>query len=249
LQLFAIEQEEFPKEFASACKCAGRHIQKMAHGGIHWIRASLNPPVAEHLSFRLGNQLIFVYVDIDVLPFVGKRRDLFLRVSREATATPCILKMEYSRGTFEPTHSGWGLVDAVAGRAVNPTELVSDERIEMSDWELHDFAVQIVLSHLEKEEKEVFSVQSYLHMDPSIWFEDKRGTSWVVVRAARYPKKKADHPTDLEDIKQSCSRMSQAGFFASVTAAPFAEKEKNGHFSPLYRGHPMSVQFKGIEPV
>lgn len=186
LQMYEIEQGELPKEFASAWQCAGRHIQKMGQDGVQWLRATLNPPIAEHLSFRLGNQLIFVYVDVDVLPFIGKRKDLFLSVAREATATPCILKMEYSRGTFEPTHSGWGLVDAVTGKAVNPTDMVSNERIEMSDWELHDFAIQVVRSHLEKEGKKVFSAQPSLHIDPSIWFEDKSGPCWVVVRAARY---------------------------------------------------------------
>jgi hypothetical protein len=250
--MYEIEQGELPKGFSSAWQCAGQHIQKMGQEGVQWLRATLNPPIAEHLSFRLGNQLIFVYVDVDVLPFIGKRKDLFLSVASEATAIPCILKMECSRGTFEPTYSGWGLVDAVTGRAVNPTDMVSNERIEMSDWELHDFAIQVVRSHLEKEGKKVFSAQPSLHIDPSIWFEDKSGPCWVVVRAARYPKKKADRPANLEDIKQSCSRMSRVGFFASVTAAnaddpfdPFAEK--NGNFIPLYRGHGMSVRFEGIE--
>ena len=188
------------------------------------------------------------------LPFVGRRKDLFLSVAREATATPCILKMEHSRGTFEPAHSGWGLVDALTGKAVNPADMVSDERIEMSDWELHDFAIQVVRSHLEKEGKKVFSAQSSLHINPSLWFEDENGPAWVVVRAARYPKKSADRPANLEEIKDYCSKMSREGFFASVTAAsaddpfdPFAEK--NGNFSPLFRGHGMKVRFEGIEPV
>jgi hypothetical protein len=249
--VYEIEQGELPKEFAVAWQCAGRHVQKMGQEGVQWLRATLNPPIAEHLSFRLGNQLFFLYVDTDVLPFIGKRKGLFLNVCREATATACVLKMEQQQGTFGPANPGWGLLDAITGRAVNPTDMVSDRRIEMSDWELHDFAIQVVRSYLEKEGKKVFSAQSSRHIDPSIWFEDKNGPCWVVVRADRYPKKNAARPANLEDIKRSCARMSRVGFFASVTAAnaddPFDPQGEN--IMPLYRGHGMAVRFEGFEPI
>lgn len=252
--MYEIEQGELPQEFTFAWQCAGQHIQKMGQEGVQWLRANLNPPIAEHLSFRLGNQLIFVYVDVDVLPFIGKRKDLFLSVALDARAIPCILRMEYIGGTFEPSNSGWGLVDAITGRLVNPADMVSNECIEMSDWELHDFSIQVVRKHLENDGKKVLSMQSTLHIDPSIWFEDKNGLCWVVVRSARFPKKKADRPANVEDIKKSCFRMSRVGFFASVLVAnaddpfdPFAEK--NGNFIPLYRGYGISVSFKGVEPI
>lgn len=249
-----IDHGELPIEFVSAWQCAARHIQKMEQEGVQLLHANLNPPLAEHLSFRLGNQLFFVYVDVDALPFVEKRKDLFLSVASAAKATPCILKMEYRRGTFEPTYSGWGLVDAVTERAVSPTDMVSNECIEMSGWELYDFAVQVVRSHLEKEGEKVFSERSSLHIDPSLWFEDKSGPCWVVVRATRHPKKKAELPENIEDIKQSSSRVSRRGFFASVTVASFDDPfdplaEKNGNFVPLYRGNLMLCRFEGIEPI
>ena len=62
--MYEIEQGELPQEFTFAWQCAGQHIQKMGQEGVQWLRANLNPPIAEHLSFRLGNQLIFVYVDV-----------------------------------------------------------------------------------------------------------------------------------------------------------------------------------------
>ncbi|MDD2724015.1 MAG: hypothetical protein PHH59_08360 [Methylovulum sp.] len=251
MQIYEIEQGELPKEFTSAWQCAGKHIHKMGQEGVQWLRANLNPPIAEHLSFRLGNQLFFVYVDVNVLPFVGKRKDLFINVAREATATPCVLKMQSRRGAFDPVNSGWGFIDAVTGRTVNPSNMVSNELIEISDWELHDFAIQIVRSHLEKEGKNVFSAQSSLHIDPSIWFEDNNSPFWVVVRVGRYPMKEADIPANLQNIKQSCSRMSRVGFFASVTVAnandPFDPSGENA--MPLYRGHGMIVRFEGLESV
>jgi hypothetical protein len=46
-----------------------------------------------------------------------------------------------------------GLVDAQTGRPINPVALVNDELIEMTDWELQDFAVQIVRDQPELAER------------------------------------------------------------------------------------------------
>ena len=94
----------------------------------------MNQPLVEHLSFRLGNQLFFVFVEVErVVQFSGAGKRLFLEVSREATATPCLLKMQRSGGTFAPVDTGWGMIDAITSRVVNPAEMVSDELIEISD--------------------------------------------------------------------------------------------------------------------
>jgi len=211
----------------------------------------LNQPLVEHLSFRLGNQLFFVFVEVEhVVALSGASKRLFLEVSREANATPCVLKMQRSGVTFGPTDTGWSMIDAVTGRGVNPAEMVSDELIEISDWELQDFAVQIVRTRLEKENKEVQTWQSSLHIDPSIWFEAGAGQCWVVVRGVRYPKLQADRPANLEDIKSFCAERSKTGFFASVSAANEDDLcEGASHPTPLYRGHPMAVRCEGLEPL
>ena len=54
-------------------------------------------------------------------------------------------------GGWVPDRAGWWLVDARTGKSVNPTDLVSDEKIEMSGWELQHFAVQVVRTQLEKD--------------------------------------------------------------------------------------------------
>jgi len=43
-------------------------------------------------------------------------------------------------GGWVPDHAGCWLVDARTGKSVNPTDLDSDEKIEMSGWELQDLA-------------------------------------------------------------------------------------------------------------
>lgn len=132
-----------------------------------------------------------------------------------------------------------------------PPELISDEPIEMTDWELMDFAVQVVRQKLEEEGREIMSWQSNPSVDPSIWFVGEQGPEWVVVRAVRYPSKGADIPGNIEAIAQGCSRVSSLGNFATVAFAnaddPFDPMaEQNGNYFPLLRGHGMHVRYDGM---
>ena len=58
----------------------------------------------------------------------------------------------------------------------------------MSDWEIHDFGVQIVVDHIkDKLGFEMISAQGNPKVDPSLWFNGESGPEWVVLRAVRYP--------------------------------------------------------------
>ena len=248
--MYRVEQEEPSQEFKMAWNAAGMHIQAQAGSGLNWLRSDLNPPMAEHLSFRLGNQIFFIFVEAAECSF-DHASSLFMRVSKRANAVPCLMKMRKRISTWEPDGLGWGLTHAISGELINPPDLISEELIEMSDWELHDFAIQVVCGHLEKEGKKVFSKQSALDIDPSIWFEDENGANFVIVREVRHPVKDAVIPDTTEAIKLDCSSMSNSGFFASVCVAnvddPFdPDAESNGNFLPLYRGHGMTVRFQGL---
>lgn len=244
-----VEQEEPSQSFKRAWQAAGHHIQQQGQGGVNWIRANLNPPMAEHLSFRIGNKLFFIFVEAAEFNYeIGK--DLFLNVAKEATAIPCIMPMT-ELSEYQPSISGWGLIHADTRKQINPLELVTEEPIEVSDWELHDFAIQIVKSSLEKEGKNVFSAQSSLHIDPSIWFEELGKAYWVVVRAVRYPDKDTSIPKNINEIKANCVRMGKVGYFASVAVAnaddPFDPMAKeNGNYMPIFRGHAMYPRYNGL---
>ncbi|MCK5666443.1 MAG: hypothetical protein KAI17_23290 [Thiotrichaceae bacterium] len=248
-----VEQEKPSQAFVKAWQAAGHHLQKQGQEGLNWVRADLNPPMVEHLSFRLGNQLIFIFVEAAEFKF-QQYSEFFLKVAKEATAIPCILPMTEHLSEFTPDVPGWGLLHAETGKAVNPLELVSDELIEISDWELHDFAIQVVKDSLKKEGKNVFSAQSSLAIDPSIWFEHSGQAYWVVVRATRYPRLETKIPSNIDDIKDNCSPMGKEGYFASVSAGnsedpsdPKAKESKNS--LPLYRGHPMFIKYEGLKEI
>lgn len=248
--MHSIEMHEVSDEFARCWHAAGHHIQQRAQGPLHsWLKASLNPPFLEHLSFRLGNQLFFIRIeDVDGQLNVPGNRDGLLSVAEGCKGHPCLMPMRHRGGVWAPQTVGWGLVDARTGAAVDPIALVSDERIEMTDWELQDFAVQIVRDYLEKAGWKLMSWQGNPAVDPSVWFVGKTGPEWVVVRAVRYPQATAHPPGNWRQIAQRCARIGMVGHFASVAAANAHDAfDEAAPPVPLWRGHAMIVSFKGLE--
>lgn len=253
IAMHEIEMHSVSDEFARCWHAAGRHIQTQTQTPLHsWLKASLNPPFLEHLSFRFGNQLFFIRIE-DVegeLEVPGNRRGL-QSIADGCKGHACLMPMRLRAGTWVPEAPGWGLLNAHTGTLVNPVTLVSDERIEMTEWELLDFAVQIVRDHLEKAGRKMMSWTSHPEVNPSIWFADDSGPEWVVVRAARYPKKEADPPEDWHEIAERCSRLGKSGHFASVSVAN-GDEPRNPSDSvaamPLWRGHRLLARFEGLVP-
>jgi len=247
-----IEMHEVSDEFARCWQAAGRHIQTKVQGPLHsWLKVSLNPPFLEHLSFRLGNQLFFIRIeDVDERLHVPGSRNGLVYLAQSCQGHPCIMPMRYRAGAWAPHAAGWGLIDPRDGKTVDPMAYVSDEQIEMTDWELQDFAVQIVRDHLEKAGRRPTSWQGNPAVDPSIWFVGDSGPEWVVVRAVRFPKLKAHPPANWQQIAARCAELGKVGHFASVSAANADDAfDPSGAVppEPLWRGHRMFVRFEGLE--
>lgn len=252
--MYKIENSEATREFAECWKAAGMHIENQSQGGIRgWLRAHLNPPFLEHLSFRLGNQLFFIQlVDVDDQLETPANPSGLKMIAEACQGHACYMPMQKRQGRWFPIENGWGLVDAESLEPVNPVQLITDEQIVMTDWELQDFAVQVVKDSLIADGKEVTSWHGNPAVHPSLWFVGKDGLEWVLVKAARYPQKNCVIPNNVNSIVESFKEVSTKGHFASVSVAnandPFDPMaEKYGNFIPLFRGGPLSASFGGLE--
>lgn len=249
--MYDVDMRPPSKEFTQCWQAAGRHLTKQAQGGIGWLKANLTPPFLEHLSFRLGNQLHFVRIEsIDGSLDVPGNREGTAWIAHECKGHACLMVMDRRGQEWNPVSGGWGLVGLKSRTPVDPVALISDELIEMTDWELHDMAVQVVRDQIVKEGRELMSSQGNPSVDPSIWLVGDRGPEWVVVRAVRYPARQANIPANLSEIARSCERLSKTGHFASVGIANSndafdSEKEVP---KPLWRGHGMYIRYTGLEP-
>jgi hypothetical protein len=262
-----IPMDQVTEEFGLCWQAAARHL--LARGkehGVSWLRTNLVPPVLEHLSFRLGNQIFMIRVeDVDGELVVPANRRGLQTVAEEWGAHACLMPMHYgllgvnSQGVprnvdsfetgtkdWKPVFPGWGLVDVSTGEPIDPPSMVTDEKIVMTDRELHDFGVQVVRNYLEGQGRKLMSWSGDPHINPSLWFVGDAGPEWVVVRAVRYPETDGVIPADLEELRAH-PRMQHPGHFASVSFASAHERFDNGEPTPLWRGEATIPRFTGLE--
>lgn len=246
-----IDSQPMSQAFYKCWHAAATHLQNMGQGSLNWLRAHPYPPYLSHLSFRVGNQLFFIFIQDVNEEIFGP--DIATGLHSEADACQgwsCFLPMRKINGEWTPATPDWGLIDTKTGGAINPVSLVSEQKIRMTDWELQDFAVQIVRADLEKQGRKVTSHHGAPDIHPSIWFDSDSGPEWVVVRAARYPQKTALLPEDIGENYEIYNRRGQ-GHFGQVVIAnsedPFDPQAiATGNFLPVLRGHPLSTQFSGL---
>lgn len=247
---------EVTEDFARCWNAAGLHIQNQAQGPLQsWLRAHLNPPFLEHLSFRLGNQLFFIQLeDVDDRLGTPGNPDGLLSIADGCAGHACVMPMRRVGADWEPTEPGWGLLDARTRKLIDPPALISGEKIVMTDWELQDLAVQVVRDELAKEGRELMSWNGNPGVNPSLWFVGDAGPEWVVVRAVRYPGGEAKLLSNISEMQAHFNKLGHPGHFASVAVAsvddPFdPDAATNGNVVPLYRGHGMHIKYEGLQPI
>ncbi len=149
-----------------------------------------------------------------------------------------------------------------SGASVVPDDYVDDVKVEMSEWELHNFAIQIVRDDIGKNmEGSILSYCDVIGIDPQIWFDDQQGNRcWVIVR--HFAQIEGTESTPFKGIEARNSQLvPYDGYFAAVSVAssePFTldldaklvplSKRFDGS-SPVYRGDGFYVSFKGLERI
>jgi hypothetical protein len=250
--MYSIETNEPSEEFSRCWFSAAKHLNTMSQKGLQsWLKIDLTAPFLEHISFRMGNQLFFIrVVDVEGQVESPGNPTGVEHIADGCKGFACLMPMRRHAGEWLPDEPRWGLLDVRSGQPIDPVAYVSDEKIEMTDWELQDFAVQVVRDYVGNSLNfQLMSWQGNPDVDPSIWFDGGHGPEWVVVRAVRYPEKEAALPHHIKEIANSCSHLSNTGHFASVSVA-----NKNNIFDtsddvqalPLWRGHKMNVRFEGL---
>lgn len=246
-QLYEIPSIPASEEFWPCWQAAARHIQACAKGeDVIWIKTDLSPPIMEHFSFRIKNQIYLVRVidADDKVESPGTTTGL-IHHAEQWDGIPCLLPIRMEKGEWKPVNPGWGLVHAVDNTPVSPPDLDSDRAVEMTEWELYDFAVTCVRQHIERTlGRTVANYCNNPRINPSLFFEGDDSLEWVVVRVAR-GEIGGRRPEDAM-LTQAMLRDNgyPTGHFASIGVV-----SADGPSEPLIRGAAMHVYFEGLEPL
>ncbi len=267
-----IERPEPSPQFLHARHIAGACLQDRFSSNensrpekldCRWIKADLTHPSFDHLTFSHGNQIFSVLVELvtkntSLLP--QHERERCLIESEKNNLIPCVFQVDAE--SMKPITTGWNLIDLRDHKHITPDQFATHARVPMSEWELHNFAIQIVRQEIEKEGTQtVLSYCDVPGVDPQIWLEDStRKRSWVIVRHCKSPEEiKFQKWIGMEQSNPQL--LPYSGYFAAIVAAPSTAAQENhkdatithpkteSSDQTLYRGDRFEVECEGLQKV
>ena len=235
-------------DFVNCWHTAIMHLQTKGREVIKWLKSDLIPPFLEHTSFRIGNQLFFVQIeDKDNELDTPSNLDGLRMITNGCDGVACLMPMRRKGVSWEVVEPGWGLIDPQTREIINPYDLVTNEHILMTDWEIQDFAVQVVRNYLtDKLNFKIQSSQSNPLVYPSIWFKEQKQEACVIVNFGRYGYELPQLPKDTDKIIESFSQNTHKVYFGSVLFYHPNQKDTED-ILPLYRGHETGIKFSELK--
>jgi hypothetical protein len=256
---YLMDRPEPSKLFLEARQLAGVRLQEQFHQfnnsllnnrrpGFSWIKAELTYPAFDHLTFGYNNSIFSVLIELmdeTVSSLTEIQRTRWLEACTEYNLIPCLFKINcisMSNGyNLTPMDAAWNLFDVDGRHLVNPIVESSDDDTEMSAWEIHNFAIQVVRQNIEEKGYEVLSFCDLVEVNPQIWFLDEVGNkNWVIVQSSTGQELSSIDPwRGIEQLNEHLLPFN--GYFAGVQIS--SEKPS------LYRGDGMFVDFEGLEQI
>ena len=245
--MYEIKMHQVSDDFKSCWHTAMMHLETRGREVIKWLKSDLVPPFLDHISFRIGNQLFFIRLeDKDNNLDTPSNPDGLKMIADGCDGIACHMPMIRKGINWEVDASDWGLINPKTKELINPYDIVTNENIIMTDWEIQDFAVQVVRNYIkDKLGFKIFSSQGNPSVHPSLWFKGKEKDECVIVGSARFGGYIPELPTNIDDIIKTVSNVTDKVHFASVCF--YHPKQKNNNdVLPLYRGHGTAIKFNGL---
>lgn len=221
------------EDYLTCQRIALNHLEKRANVSSDFVsNVSL-----EYFTLRYGNQLFLIRLLCENVSVPGSIQD-FLALAKHCHARACFFPLKKEGKTWTPVCKGWGLIDAQTKKAISPPLLITDEKIALTQGELHDLAVRFVRNQLQASGQIVRHWDGSPFVLPSIWFNEKE---WIFVQALRYPQREIPLPQEkIEALKPYFQKL---GYVAFVSFA--SENLK----SEMYRGESIRLFYEGYYPI
>lgn len=186
------------KHYIEAFKLCGNQLQacldELEGRRYAWHKVRPSRPSFADLIFAVGNRIYAVLLAkvenahgqrgkrVQVKLTLGEtERNLLLEESRRFNLEPVYFPLWEQ--SMAPLSMGWNLLSPVSGDMMDPAEIPDlPGPVPMSEWELCNFRVSVVINDLKKRNREILSYQDIPQVHPNIWFRDEQGNpSWISV--------------------------------------------------------------------
>ena len=245
-----IDNGEFTDDFIDCARFANKFLFEKGQDVINFIPFS-SFPTPVHTSFRIGNQLFFVHiVDLDDNMEPPGSIEGFINICERFQCLACLLPVRKKNNKWTIENLDWGLIDAKTGDPINPHDLVTDEKLVMSDYEIHQMGIEYVRDYI-LDKNLGYDIAGFIidpDIRPSISFykQDKHCCVLVKVSYGSNPiVKKEDFQDVLEEMKSTYPDMTV--YFAGVHIFGQEQVNKKDHSLPLYRGQGYYPNFSRLE--
>ena len=154
--------------------------------------------------------------------------------------------MKRNGGSWEPVAPGWGLINVDFEGQINPNNLALDEAPVLTDWEIHDFGVQLIREVLSSDSMgyEIVAWQSMIGLDPQI--VARRGEQHVMVLT-----RAVANSDDVPGIPDAAAKVQQhADAWGNCSVEVFLISLASGEMPfdptrPIRRGAPIIPKVEG----
>ena len=179
-------------DYAEAFMLAGKHLQACMDacagcGSFRWLKARPSKPAFADLVFGLGARVYAVLLVAmtsqkkvegaaasATFEIPQEQRALFAEECARHRLEPVVFPLW--TGIMQPLTTGWNLFSLLDMSPVNPTAApASEEPAPMSEWELCNFRVELVVQELKDNTLPIYSCQDIPGVYPNIWFRDETG--------------------------------------------------------------------------
>ena len=259
-----------PEKIINARQLAGHHIEQQfkfrydnnldEHKNFRWIKSEWTYPSFEHFTFAYKNALFPVYVELieDGKSLMSEKEITNLvESSKKYDLVPCVFKMKVitfennkfshhcsynnENNLFYPLSNGWNLYDPLTNRDIIPEAIATESTKYLSEWELMNFAIQIVRDDIKKKGWKIYSFCDIPEINPQIWIEDNfNKRCWVIVRVIKTDNERDFHKW-INFIHNTSILENFDGYFAAVRFVTV-----NGT-SNLIRGNEALIDYRGLQ--
>jgi len=243
---YSIDRPDESAEYLQGWAIAGKYLQSLfnqynrnldnEYMGFCWLRTQITSPTFDSMNFRFKNNIFSILVDFisDGHSYMSQNcRSLQVKVCDANDMIPCIFAI--SADTMTPFENGWNLRNTKTGEIIIPNKISNDSLRQVSEWELLNWAITIVMNDLQENGNKILSFTDSPSVMPQLWFEDKHGDKcWVQVIVNR--------PMSIANFSGTPAEKYK-GFIAGVSIKPTKDKQI------LYRSHPAEIEYKGIQEI